>query len=152
MTEMKRKVGDDAVFKATGKGWKPWFAALDEAGARELDHKGIVAWLGENTDMSGWWQQLVAAPLGVLYGAWSDARRRGSWLGQTITVRKATKDKSMRVTWPDDTHLDVYFQGKGPGKSAVTVNHRKLADAKQAESMKAWWADRLAVLKEYVER
>jgi hypothetical protein len=180
MTQMKRKVGDDAVFKATGKRWKQWFAALDKAGAKSKDHKGIVAWLGKNTDMSGWWRQMVAgayeqerglravhempdgfqigksktvgASLATLYGAWSDARRRRSWLGESITVRKATKNKSMRVTWPDESHLDIYFYDKGTGKSSVTVNHGKLGDAKQADRMKVYWADRLTALKEYVER
>lgn len=50
-----------AVRAATGRGWEEWLELLDAAGAKELDHKGIVALLTrEYPDLSGWWcQQLT---------------------------------------------------------------------------------------------
>ncbi len=54
-------VGDEAVKERTGKSWRQWYTILDRAGARELDHKGIVAYLvrkyGES--ISPWWQQQI---------------------------------------------------------------------------------------------
>ena len=52
-------VGDDAVCKATGRDWRQWFALLDKAGARKLNHRGIV----ELVDRNGggpWWSQMVS--------------------------------------------------------------------------------------------
>ncbi len=52
-------IGDEAVIAATGQRWEAWFDQLDQAGARELDHKGIVALLGNFEGVSPWWQQMV---------------------------------------------------------------------------------------------
>lgn len=72
-------------------------------------------------------------------------RRR--WLGAVkLTVRSAATDKSMRVSWPDGTAVDLYFVAKGVAKSQVAVQHRKLADKTSADQMKAWWAERLRAL------
>ncbi len=48
-----------AVQKATGGDWEHWLHVLDEAGAKAWSHKQIVAHLRDNSDMSGWWQQMV---------------------------------------------------------------------------------------------
>ena len=50
----------DAVRKATGRTWQGWFAALDDAGAADMDHKRIVAWLRDHAGLQhAWWQQNV---------------------------------------------------------------------------------------------
>ncbi len=63
-----------------------------------------------------------------------------------LTVRTATPDKSMRITWPDGTSVEVYFVGKGPAKSQVAVQHGKLTDKESAERIKAYWSERLGAL------
>ena len=51
---------DESVRSATGKTWKEWFRLLDDAGAEDLGHKQIVAWLRDEAGLaSGWWQQNV---------------------------------------------------------------------------------------------
>ena len=52
-------ISDDAVKAKTGKIWREWFSLLDKAGARTLDHKGIVAILSEQYSVGPWWQQMV---------------------------------------------------------------------------------------------
>jgi len=173
------RVSDDAVRAKTGRGWQEWFALLDAAGAAELDHKGIVAAVAAHGDVSAWWQQSVsveyararglrekhqqpdgyqvggnrtiAVPVETLFDAWHDESRRRQWLEQPIVIRKATAPKSLRITWSDDTHVDVYLVGKGAAKSQVTVGHRKIADAGEADRLKAFWAGALDRLKQQLE-
>jgi hypothetical protein len=88
----------------------------------------------------------VAVPLPRLYQAWGD-KQAGQWLkSEPFTVRKATKDRSMRITWPDGTNLEVMFYPKGAGKSQVTVQHSKLKSAAAGEKLKKYWAGALDTL------
>ncbi len=55
------RISSEAVREATGRGWDDWLEALDAAGAKDWDHKEIVAFLerehGEAT--STWWRQSI---------------------------------------------------------------------------------------------
>lgn len=95
----------------------------------------------------------IAVSLSKLYEAWEDKRARGRWLKDAgLVVCKATPRKSMRITWVDgETSVDVNFYVKDDNKVQVTVQHGKLADAKQAERMTAYWAEKLDRLKEILE-
>ena len=53
------RMSDAAVQASTGKIWKEWFAILDKAGARKMDHKQIVAYLVKHHKVGPWWQQMV---------------------------------------------------------------------------------------------
>ena len=169
-------VGDDAVRARTGKGWDDWFAILDAAGAAGWDHKEIAAYLGERQGVGPWWCQMVtvgyerargrrqvhettsgftvnksktfAVPVATLYRAWHDEAARRRWLGESVVVRKATPNRSLRITWSDGvTNVDVGFTAKGDAKSQVAVEHSKLADAGEVERMKAFWSEALDRLK-----
>lgn len=61
-------------------------------------------------------------------------------------MRKATKNKSMRITWEDGTSVELWFTAKGKAKSQVAVSHRKLPDNATAARLKEYWAERLAAL------
>lgn len=54
-------ISEESVRKATGKGWKGWFAILDRWGAARRDQKAIAAYLFEVRGVDGWWAQMVAA-------------------------------------------------------------------------------------------
>lgn len=169
-------IGDDAVRAATGKGWTEWFALLDNAGAAKLDHKGIVAILDRQHKVRPWWRQMVtvqyererglrqvyetprgfsvsvsrtiAAPVSKVYEAWLSAASRKAWLPRaTFTIRKATRDKSLRITWGDGTNVEVMFYLKGAGKSQCTVQHDKLPRAASVETARACWSDALDALR-----
>ncbi|MHC4845830.1 MAG: SRPBCC family protein [Planctomycetota bacterium] len=172
------KISDDAVKSATGRSWAQWFAALDKAGCKGKDHKAIVAAVGKvSSKTSGWWRQMVTVeyerarglrklhekaggfavgasrtlpvPIGKLYKAWSDDRTRERWLADTdIVIRKATREKSMRITWVDGkSSVNVYFWDKGPGKSQVTIDHEKLPSQRDVKRLKLYWSDNLDALK-----
>ncbi len=82
-----------------------------------------------------------------LYRAWSDARRRKRWLGESeMTVRKATPEKSMRLIWGDGTHVQVYFWEKDESKSQLQNQHTRLAAHADIERVKRFWSERLAAL------
>jgi hypothetical protein len=78
-------------------------------------------------------------PIGSLYSQWSDSKIRNKWLKEKIIVRKETKNKSMRITWPDNTSVELYFTGKAPDKSQVAVQHSKLAKAADVERSRVYW-------------
>lgn len=169
---------DEAVKKATGKTWAEWCRVLDTAGAEALDHKGIVALLRTENDIGAWWCQMVTvgyerarglrkkhekpdgfevsvnktigAPIATLYRAWSDLKQRKRWLADpAFTVRTATENKSMRITWIDGrSRVEVAFYAKGAAKSQVSVQHGRLASAAAGERMKAYWRKALGGLAE----
>ena len=91
-------------------------------------------------------------PLDRLYQAFVDSRTRARWLpGIQLTVRTATRNKSMRITWPDGTSLEVGFMSKGASKSQVALQHVRLPDRMAAARMKEYWAERLAALEQVLD-
>jgi hypothetical protein len=96
----------------------------------------------------------VAASVDRLYDAFVDEALRSRWLpdGQ-LRERTATKPRSVRFDWGDGaTRVHVTFLAKGEAKSTAALQHLRLADAQEAERMKTYWRERVATLKEVVER
>ena len=136
-------------------------------------HGDIAKYLYEEQGVPGWWAQTVTVgyerirglrdigqrrsgeyeasksktlpvPLGKLFRAFTVARTRERWLpGVKWTVRTTVADKSIRVTWEDGTSVELYFVPKGPEKSQVAIQHRKLRTKAQAAEAKAYWGERL---------
>ncbi len=94
-------------------------------------------------------QRTVAVPVERLFDAFVDGSLRGRWLPEDeLRERTATKPKSARFDWADgETRVNVTFLEKGDGNSTVAVEHARLADAGEAERMKAFWRERLTALK-----
>jgi uncharacterized protein YndB with AHSA1/START domain len=175
-------ISSDAVQARTGKSWPEWFQILDAAGARQMTHQEIVAVLATQHGVGPWWQQMVTvgyeqgrgkrvkhqttggfqvsrtrtihATLSELFTVWMDKRKRTRWLRDPgFTIRTATPDRSLRITWIDgQSWLDVGFFDKGAGKSQVAVGHTRLANAADAERMKAYWTEQLDRLKAALEK
>ena len=169
---------DAIVKERTGCTWERWVKALDHAQAYTWTHREIAGYVHEKYKVPGWWAQTVtvgyerikglravgqrrdgsfeanksrtfSVPLVRLYRAFHDARTRAQWLpGVDLTVRTATRGKSMRITWPDRTSVAVGFSGRGQGKSQVAVQHEKLADRAAQVRMKQYWAERLDALEQ----
>jgi len=171
-------MSDEAVAARTGKTWEQWVQALDARDAASQPHRDIAQHLGDDLGLSPWWAQTVTVgyerikglrdigqrrggsyeahksktfPVSVaqLYQAFSDPGIRERWLpGVELTVRKATPERSMRITWEDGTSVGLWFTAKGEAKSQVQVQHGKLATEEVREAKKAYWAERLAALGE----
>ncbi|MSQ22816.1 MAG: hypothetical protein EXR53_05890 [Dehalococcoidia bacterium] len=173
-SQKARRVSDEAVKAKTGKVWQEWFAILDAAGAREMSHTEIARHLQQREGAPHWWwcqmvantyeqdrglrekhqmpqgfqisvSKTIAAPVAALYRSWNDASLRMRWLPDApLAIRKATQDKSLRMTWSDGSSaVEVLFNAKGDAKYQVVVQHSKLADADQAEAMKSYWSKAL---------
>lgn len=174
-------ISDDAVKKATGKSWAQWVTLLNKAGCKTKTHKEIVAIVDVKHGIGPWWQQMVTVgyeqavglrkkhetakgyqvgrsktlPVGVatLFRAWSDAKARAKWLKASgYTIRKATRNKSIRMSWKDGTNVEVMFYPKGAGKCMVTVQHNKLPTAAAGAAMKRFWGEQLERLELGVRR
>jgi hypothetical protein len=173
-------IGDAAVRAKTGKGWNDWFAILDRTKASTRPHGEIAAFLHEEHGVPGWWCQMVtvgyeqarglrernqkasgfaasssktiAVPVEKLFDAWDSPTARSSWLGSMeIAVRKATRPKSMRISWADGSSVHVNFSAKGPAKSQVAIEHEKLKSAADVARMKETWGGALERLKGKLE-
>jgi len=182
MAKTPSMISDAAVAAKTGKTWKEWFAILDEAGAKKMSHKQIVARLSERHAVGPWWQQMIAVtyeqqrglrklhekpegfqisasktigvPASMLYAAWTDARMRRRWLGSApFKITTATSDKSLRIRWGENAErLDVSFYAKGDSKTQVTIQHGRLPDSRKAGQMKRFWKEQLEALQALLEK
>jgi uncharacterized protein YndB with AHSA1/START domain len=96
----------------------------------------------------------VAVPVERLYDAVVDESLRLRWLpDDELHERTATRPRSARFEWGDsETRVNVTFLAKGEARSTVALEHRRLADADEAERMKAYWRQRIGTLKEVLER
>lgn len=169
-------MSDLAVSEKTGRTWAEWARLLDARGARSMIHRDIAKYLHGEHGVPSWWAQMVTVgyerirglrdmgqrrsgeyeasksktlpvSLPKLYRAASVARTREKWLPRVKwTVRKAIAEKSIRVTWEDGTSVELTFVARGPNKSQIAIQHRKLASKVQVAKAKAYWGERLEEL------
>jgi hypothetical protein len=175
-------MSEQAIRRRTGRGWEEWFDLLDEWGAADRTHREVARWVAEEHGVDGWGAQAVtvnyergrglravgehadgfsvtasktvAVPVGRLYQAFVDRSLRRRWLPEgELRERTTTKPRSARFDWGDgETRVIVAFEEKGKAKSTVALAHERLPNAKEAERMKAFWRDRVATLKQLLER
>jgi hypothetical protein len=98
-------------------------------------------------------QKTVAVPVERLFDAFVDDSQRTRWLPDAeLHERTATRPRSARFDWADgESRVNVTFLEKGASSTAA-VEHARLADAGEAERMKAFWRERLTALKAQLER
>jgi hypothetical protein len=167
---------DAILKEKTGCTWERWVKALDRVKADTWPHRDIARHVREKYKVPRWWAQTVTVgyerikglraigqrrsglyeasksktfpvPVARLYEAFSDARMRRRWLSDVdLTIRTATREKSMRITWPDRTSVVVGFTSRGSMKSQVALSHEKLPDPASVTRMKEYWSERLAEL------
>jgi len=94
----------------------------------------------------------VNVPIDILYQSFTNNDTRKKWLKNKIVIRKATENKSARITWSDNiTSLSVDFYSKPNNKSQVVVQHQKIASASEASELKLFWQRILDELKLFLE-
>ena len=175
-------IGDASLKAKTGCTWVRWVNALDRAGAGEWSHREIATLIRSKYKTGDWWSQMItvgyerirglrdrgqrrgggyaitksktfAVPLTKLYRAWSDRATRESWLpGVALVVRTARRGRSMRITWPDATNVDVGFSSRAARKAQVAVEHSKLKDKSAAVAVRSYWTERFAALADVLVR
>jgi len=175
-------MSDEKVKAATGRDWKEWTAQLDSVDAASWQHSKTAEWLHTEHAVRPWWTQMVTVgyerikgkraigqrlggsweatrsrtlpvPITKLFNAWNVKKRRDAWLGEPdITIRKAMKNRSMRITWNDGTSVALWFQAPAKAKSQVAVQHGKLASKADADRCKKYWGEKLESLAGYLLR
>lgn len=95
----------------------------------------------------------VAVPVERLYAAFVDPELRERWLhGGKVRERTVLPHRSARFDWEGGpTRLVVGFTEKGPAKAQVALAHERVPDADVAAELKAYWRERLGVLKTLLE-
>ena len=174
-------VGDEAVRRATGKGWDEWLAVLDAEGANGKAHAEIARFLERERGVPGWRAQSITVgyerargmrreherpdgfsvsvsktypvDVGALFEAVTDARRRARWLEPgTLSVRTTVEGKSARFDFEaGEGRVQAYFVAKRPGEATLQLSHERLSDEAAVEAMRAFWKARLARLGERLE-
>lgn len=168
-------ISDASIKAKTGCAWELWTKALDYAGAHAWPHRKIAEYVHKKFKVGDWWSQTVtvgyerikglraigqrrdgtfeaaksktfSVPLARLYRSCSDPKRRAQWLPVDLTVRTATPQKYMRMSWPDGTTVVLGFIKTSAAKSQVAVQHSKLRDRAAVTKMKAFWQERLNAL------
>jgi hypothetical protein len=173
-------LSDEAVKAKTGCTWERWVWALDLVKANTWPHRAIAEYVHEKYNVPDWWAQTVTVgyerirglreigqrrggayeatksktfPVSVskLFRAFSHTGTRAKWLdGVDLAVRKATPNRSMRITWSDGTSVELWFTAKERSKAQVQVQHTKLPNKQAASRMKGYWEERLGALSELV--
>jgi hypothetical protein len=173
-------MGDAAIQAKTGRDWAAWCRLLDKAGALKMSHAEIARLVNTKHDAGGWYSQSVTVgyerlrglraehqrrgglfeasvgktlpiPARTVFTAFTDDRIRRGWLKEKIHIRKATAPKSVRITWPGGTSVEVWITVKGRQKCVVAVQHSKLPGQKARERKKVFWKTALERLAEEVK-
>jgi uncharacterized protein YndB with AHSA1/START domain len=175
-------IGNEAVTKATGRGWPDWFAILDSFDVKQNGHAAAAKYLQANHAVSLWWSQslvvgyeqarglrekhqktdgysvsaskTILASTAEAFGAVHDPKARARWLPKMKwTLGKVTRGKSLRAKLTaDGTPVEVMIYPKGPGKCQVTIQHNKLKSRKEALTMKDFWQAAAQRLKNQLEK
>jgi len=177
----KMPVSDAAVKAKTGRTWAQWYAVLDRAKAEAMSHREVAAMLHAKHELADWWAQMVTvgyerargkravnqgalgfrtnvsrtilSPASAVYAAWLDEKLRDAWLPrQRFTIRTSIARKSLRISWPDGTDVEVTLTAKGPKKTILSVQHGKLAGAAAVRGCKSYWGERLDALRDVLAR
>jgi len=168
-------VTNDALLRATNKGWEDWIALLDKAGGKTMLHKDISRYLYVNHLKNAWWCQMITVgyeqakgldksetPEGLqvsvskilpvsltkLHEAFSETNTRRQWLDEKkLIITKSSQNKSIRMRWSDDdSRVTAEFIKKGDDKTQVNIVHSKLETKKQADTRKKYWKEKISKL------
>ncbi len=105
--------------------------------------------LGQRTDgFSAGASKTVAADVDTVRRHFLDAGPRAAWLGEAdLRPRPTRAATSMRFDWGDGpSRVHVTLSPKADGRTAVSVEHARLADAEDAAARTGFWRERLTAL------
>jgi hypothetical protein len=91
----------------------------------------------------------VSVPATRLLDAIVDPRQRRRWLvGGGLRLLDSKNSHSARFAWDrGSSRVTVTVTSKSRSKATVSIVHDRLTDPKQAQSMKAFWRERMSDLK-----
>lgn len=173
-------MSDAQIKRQTGRSWDDWVRLLDSHDAMKMSHGAVARLVHDEYGVRDWWSQTVTVgyerlkglrergqrlngayeasksktfnvPVARLFAACADAAARRQWLDAAeVTVRTATRPKSLRLQWPDGTIVALWFTAKGAAKSSLALAHTKLTTKAAMEQAKLDWAARLDALARFL--
>lgn len=94
----------------------------------------------------------IAAPVDVIFDAWTDGAIRKLWLGGgRFRVRRSAPHRLLGLRWEDGSSVEVQFFPHGPDQAFVRLEHRGLRGRVATARAKAFWEEKLARLKVLLE-
>ena len=97
----------------------------------------------------------VGVPVERLHEAFVNPEVRRRWLPDAELAISSATPKAVHAAWPHEgapnARVDAGLTAKGPSKSSVAVQVRRLPDAEASERAKAYWRERLAALAALLE-
>ena len=174
--EKRAGIKDKTILEKSGRSWAEWVRVLDADGAMKLSHTKIAIIVHEKHGVGEWWSQSVTVgyerirglreigqrrsgsysmsksktlpvSASVAFDAFVDARMRKKWLEGDVTVRTATKPKSIRLGLPGGEIVAVWITAKGD-KCSVGVQQDNVPTREASKARKAYWTEKLAALEE----
>jgi len=169
---------DERIRERTGMGWEQWFDLLDGSVSPAATHREIARWVADylEIDPLAWNAQAIThsyeiARRGKLVGQHEDgftataSRTVGvppeivhdalaAWLADApVTVRSTSAPRATRYDWTEDgSRVSIILDAKDGGtRCLVSVSHARIPDAAAYDERKAWWRERLLVLKADLE-
>jgi uncharacterized protein YndB with AHSA1/START domain len=186
----------------TGRTMKQWFTELDEFGGLEKGRRAMTQHVYDTGGKDAWWSttiaveyersrgqkdkdgaptgysicstKTIAAPLGKVLRAFSDAKTLDRWLGPKTridfvdggryenadgnrgTFKRIRPDKDIRLTWDHaelapGSAVEVLFADKGKGRTGITLNHTRLQTRREADLVREGWSTAFNALKGLLE-
>lgn len=169
---------DDRIRERTGRGWEEWFDALDEWGAADRSHREIARWVAGQLDVVplAWNAQAVTASyertrglreagqhadgytataqrtIGVPVPTAYDAVADSGWAPVELRERSTTRPTTAHYDVADGGgRVHIRIDATPDGRSTVSVQHARLADAAAREAVRAQWRAALLALKAELE-
>ena len=162
------RIADEAVQTATGKTWPQWFAILNKAGAKKMDHADIAHLLSTKYIESGWWAQMVtveyerahdlrevnqrrsgsyevsahrtfAMPVAKLYAAWLKAVKNHPGLKKKKLEAAIVKPQKIIRYKAGKERIVAAFAAVGAGKSRIGIDHEELTSRYSVDENRTFW-------------
>lgn len=88
-----------------------------------------------------------------LFDAFNDEELRRRWLGDApLEIRTTRPGTSLTAGWDDgSTRITVSFTDKAKNKSQIAMAHERIPGPRQADELKAFWRERMTMLKRFLE-
>ena len=180
MQKAARTARPGALERTTGRDRQGWFAVLDEWGAARRPYREIADWLTGEHGLSEWWAQkliveyeeargvraagvrrdgtfevgaskVINVDIERVRAAFVDPTARERWLRDArLQPRDPSTETRLRFDWAAGSRIVVNLVADAD-RTQVAIQHERLPDADTAARVKAFWRERMADLKAYLE-
>jgi hypothetical protein len=169
------EVDDDAVRRATGRGWNEWCDLIEGWPVRDQGHTAVAAHLGSALGLNSWWAQTVTVgweritgrrlPYQMADGTFTAGRSRTvaidaallrGWLlddaaraemfpGHASALKSKATSKVLRLRMGDGTVTFAVSRTRD-GRAKVAISHERLPSSAAADAWRFYWGEWLEAL------